>query len=81
MAIPNTTFRAYIEKLGATEAANFIGNEVTYGLAVHFDQYADIYCLVPPPIWTPGVRAEQMRQELLKRIHKNDTRGSPMCPP
>ena len=27
MTIPNTTFRAYVEKLGATEAANFIGNE------------------------------------------------------
>lgn len=27
MAIPNTTFRAYVEKLGATEAATFIGNE------------------------------------------------------
>ena len=27
MAIINSTFRAYIEKLGATEAANFIGNE------------------------------------------------------
>ena len=27
MAIVNTTFRAYIEKLGATEAASFIGNE------------------------------------------------------
>lgn len=27
MTIVNTTFRAYVEKLGATEAANFIGNE------------------------------------------------------
>ena len=27
MTIVNTTFRAYIEKLGATEAATFIGNE------------------------------------------------------
>ena len=27
MAIPNTTFRAYVEKLGATEAATFIGNK------------------------------------------------------
>ena len=27
MTVPNTTFRAYVEKLGATEAANFIGNE------------------------------------------------------
>ena len=27
MAIVNTTFRAYVEKLGATEAATFIGNE------------------------------------------------------
>lgn len=27
MAIQNTTFRAYVEKLGATEAADFIGNE------------------------------------------------------
>ena len=26
MAIPNTTFRAYVEKLGATEAATFVGN-------------------------------------------------------
>ena len=27
MAIENTTFRAYVEKLGATQAADFIGNE------------------------------------------------------
>lgn len=27
MPIPNTTFRAYVEKLGATGAADFIGNE------------------------------------------------------
>lgn len=27
MAIQNTTFRVYVEKLGATEAADFIGNE------------------------------------------------------
>lgn len=27
MAIPNTTFRAFVEKLGDTEAADFIGNE------------------------------------------------------
>ena len=27
MTIPNTTFRAFVEKLGATEAATFIGNE------------------------------------------------------
>jgi len=27
MAIPNTTFRAFVEKLGATEAATFVGNE------------------------------------------------------
>ena len=27
MTIVNTTFRAYVEKLGATEAADFIGNE------------------------------------------------------
>ncbi len=27
MTIVNTTFRAFVEKLGDTEAANFIGNE------------------------------------------------------
>ena len=27
MAIQNTTFRVYVEKLGATEALDFIGNE------------------------------------------------------